>query len=321
MRIGTFARVVVGLLGIPVVVGSGSCTTPGAYPERGLTLIVAYGAGGGTDASARLLANDLGTTIGRPVTVQNIAGGGGWNGWSAIANAAPDGYAIGYLNVPNIFAGYLNPDIGRSENLDSFTLLMNHVTDYCVWAVRTGSPFKSIADVIEAAKIDAGGVSIAAHGYGGDDHLAILSMQDATGVELRVIHNRSTADSKAQILGGHVDVVGANVSEVVAEYQAGEMRVLGVMSPTRSEFLPDVPTFTEQGYDEEWAVSRGIAAPKGLPQTRVDALMRFLETAIASEGHRREAARLSLALEVKKGKAFEDFLKTQEQHIKRLMGW
>lgn len=321
MRIGTFVRVAAGLLGIPVVVVAGSCTTPATYPERGLTLIVAYGAGGGTDASARLLANDLGKTIGQPVTVQNIAGGGGWNGWSAIAHATPDGYTIGYLNVPSMFAGYLNPDIGRPESLDSFTLLMNHMTDYCVWAVRTDSPFKSMADVIAAAKSNPGGVSIAAHGYGGDDHLAILSMQEATGVEFRVIHNRSTADSKAQILGGHVDVVGANVSEVVAEYKAGEMRVLGVMSPTRSEFLPDVPTFEEQDYDQEWAVSRGIAAPKGLPHASVDALMRFLEAAIASEGHKREAARLSLALEVKKGKAYEDFLKTQEQHIKRLMGW
>ena len=220
-----------------------------------------------------------------------------------------------------MFAGYLNPDIGRPESLDSFTPLMNHVTDYCIWAVSADSGFKSIADVIEAAKSDPGGVSIAAHGYGGDDHLAILSMQEATGVEFKVIHNKSTAESKAQILGGHVDVVGANASEVVAEYKAGEMRVLGVMSPARSEFLPDVPTFTEQGYDQEWAVSRGIAAPKGLPRARADALPRFLEAAILSERHKKEAAKLSLAIEVKKGKAYEDFLEIQEQHIKRLMGW
>lgn len=320
MRMGRCAGVAAGLLGISVVV-AGSCTTPATYPERGLTLIVAYGAGGGTDASARLLADDLGKTVGQPVTVQNIAGGGGWNGWSAIAHATPDGYTIGYLNVPNMFAGYLNPDIGRPESLDSFTLLMNHVTDYCVWAARADSPFTSIADVIRAAKSDPGGVSIAAHGYGGDDHLAILSMQEATGVEFKVIHNKSTAESKAQILGGHVDVVGANVSEVVAEDQAGEMRVLGVMAPARSVFLPDVPTFTEQGYDQEWAVSRGIAAPRGLPRDRADALMRFLDAAITSEGHKAKAARLSLALEVKKGKAYEDFLKAQEQHIKRLMAW
>jgi len=321
MGVSRFAAVATGFVGLLVVVVAGSCTSPEKYPARGLTLIVAYGAGGGTDASARLLANDLAETIGQPVTVQNIAGGGGWNGWSAIAHAKPDGYTIGYINVPSIFAGYLNPDIGRPESLDSFTLLMNHVTDYCVWAVRTDSPFKSVGDVIRAASNAPGGVSIAAHGYGGDDHLAILSMEEATGVEFKVIHNKSTAESKAQILGGHVDVVGANVSEVVAEYNAGEMRVLGVMSPTRSEFLPDVPTFREQGYDQEWAVSRGIAAPKGLPQARADALLRFLEATISSERHKKEAAKLSLALEVKVGQAYRDFLETQEQHIKRLMGW
>ncbi len=289
------------------------------FPEKGMTLIVAYGAGGGTDTTARLLAKDLEKTVGQSVTVQNITGGGGWNGWGSIAAAEPDGYTIGYINIPNMYSGYLNPEMMREENLDSFTPLMNHVTDYCVWAVRPDSPFQSISDVIEAAK--AGKVSITAHGAGGDDDLAIQRIEKMNGVELAVVHNKSTADSKTQVLGGNVDVLGANVSEVAAQHAAGELRVIGVMSNERSDFLPDVPTFKEQGFDQVWSVSRGIAGPAGLPDDIAAALISALETTINSEEHQKAAQQLSLAPEIVKGQDYMDFLKNTEQEIKGLMGW
>ncbi|MDX1604909.1 MAG: tripartite tricarboxylate transporter substrate binding protein [Candidatus Competibacterales bacterium] len=307
--------------GIVVAAALATASAQAAYPEKGLTLIVAYGAGGGTDTTARLLAKDLESVMGQPVTVQNVTGGGGWNGWSTIAHATPDGYTIGYINIPNIYAGYLDPNIGRPENLESFTPLMNHVTDYCIWAVRPDSPFQSVGDVIEAANANPGSVSITAHGYGNDDHLAILAMQDATGAEFRVVHNKSTADSKSQVLGGHVDVLGGNVSEVFAQAQDGELRVLGVMAAERSQFLPDVPTFTEQGFEQVWSVSRGIAGPGDLPPELAGQIIDYLEKTISSEAHQQKAADLGLAPEVVKGEAYRDFLKRTEQDIKKLMGW
>ncbi|WP_340109384.1 tripartite tricarboxylate transporter substrate binding protein [Pikeienuella sp. HZG-20] len=289
------------------------------FPDKGIELIVAYGAGGGTDVTARMLASDLEKTIGHSVTVRNVTGGGGWTGWGAIAKANPDGYTIGYINIPNMYAGYLNPEMKRTENLESFTPLMNHVTDYCVWAVRPDSPFQSVEDVLKAAA--AGKVSITAHGFGGDDHLAIQRMQRMNNVELAVVHNDSTADSKSQVLGGHVMVLGANVSEVAAQAARGELRVLGVMSPERSEFLPDAPTFREQGYDQVWSVSRGIAGPAGLPDDIAEDLLAALEKTIGSDAHRQKALQLSLAPEIVKGKEYQTFLKETEQEIKSLMGW
>jgi tripartite-type tricarboxylate transporter receptor subunit TctC len=291
------------------------------FPEKGLTLIVAYGAGGGTDVTARLLAKDLEKTLGQSVTVQNITGGGGWNGWGSIAAAKPDGYTIGYINIPNMYAGYLNPKIGRKESLESFTTLMNHVTDYCIWAVKSDSPFKNVKDLINAAKKNPETISITAHGFGNDDHLAILAMQDATGTKFKVVHNKSTAQSKAQVLGGHVDVVGGNVSEVANELKEGKLRVLGVMAPNRSKFLPGVPTFKEQGYNQEWSVSRGIAGPAGLPENIQNKLLTALERTISSREHRAQAEKLSLAPEITKGEAYRKFLKETEQKIKKLMGW
>ena len=80
------------------------------------------------------------------------------------------------------------------------------------------------------------------------------------------MHSRSTAEAKTQALGGHVQVLGANVSEVAEEVRSGQLRLLGVMAPERSRFLPDAPTFKEQGFNQVWSVSRGIAAPAGLPK-------------------------------------------------------
>jgi tripartite-type tricarboxylate transporter receptor subunit TctC len=155
------------------------------YPERGVTLIVPYGAGGGTDITARLLAKDLEAVMGKPVTVENRAGGGGWLGWSALAAAAPDGYILGYLNVPSMYAGYLDPKVGRKESLDSFTPLMNHALDYNIWGVKADSPFKGVKDVIDAAKAAPEKITVTAYGAGGDDHLAILGIEAGTAPSSR----------------------------------------------------------------------------------------------------------------------------------------
>lgn len=290
-----------------------------AFPEEGLSLIVAYGAGGGTDVTARLLARDLSATLGQTVTVQNVTGGGGWSGWGTLAQSEPTGYTIGYINVPNLYAGILNPEMPREENLTSFTPLMNHVTDYCVWAVRADSPYETVADVIEAAKSQP--LSFAAHGFGGDDHLAMVRMERMTEASFNAVHNNSTAISLTQVLGGHVEILGANVSEVIAQAEAGELRILGVMSDERSEFLPDVPTFKEQGFDQVWSVSRGIAGPAGLPEDVEQALINALNETLNSETHRAAAKQLGLAIEIVRGEDYSRFLTETQDEVKTLMGW
>jgi tripartite-type tricarboxylate transporter receptor subunit TctC len=291
------------------------------FPERGLTLIVPYGAGGGTDVTARLLAKDLEVAMGRPVTVENRAGGGGWLGWGALAAATPDGYTLGYLNVPSMYAGYLDPKVGRKESLNSFTPLMNHVLDYNIWAVKPDSPFRAVKDVIEAARKAPDQISVTAYGAGGDDHLAILSIQAEAGVRLAVVHSRSTAEAKTQALGGHVQVLGANVSEVAEDVKAGQLRLLGVMAPARSRFLPDAPTFQEQGFNQIWSVSRGIAAPAGLPNDVEAKLIGHLEKTLSSKEHQQKAEALSLEPSVIGGDQYRRFLRDNEQSTKKLMGW
>lgn len=291
------------------------------WPEKPVKLIVAYGAGGGSDITARLLAQGLEKVIGQPVVVVNMTGGAGWVGWGAIAGAKTDGYTIGYINVPNLFAGYLDSRIKRSENLGSFTLIMNHITDPCVWAVRADSPYKTLADLMGAIRKSPGQLSIAVHGNGGDDHLAYLDMERKAGIKMKVVHNNSTAISRAQLLGGHVDVLAANVCEVFQQHQRGELIVLGVMADRRSPFLPDVATFRERGFDLAWASTRGIAAPAGLPDRIAARLSDALARVIESSEHRAKAGQLGLTLDVVYGAKYREMVQREEQHIKTLMGW
>ncbi len=291
------------------------------YPERNITLIVPYGAGGGTDITARMLARDLEAALGKPVTVENRAGGGGWVGWGALAQAKPDGYTVGYLNVPSMYAGYLDKQYKRTETLDSFTPLMNHVLDYNVWAVKADSPFKSVKDVVEAAKKTPDTLTVSAFGAGSDDHLAILSMEVENKIKMITVHHKSTAEAKTAALGGHIHILGANISEVAEEAKAGTIRILGVMSPERSRFLPSAPTFKEQGFNQNWSVSRGIAAPAGLPKDVEAKLVAALEKTLNSKEHQDKAASLSLEPRVIKGADYVKFLKDNEASTKTLMGW
>ncbi|HWP25880.1 MAG TPA: tripartite tricarboxylate transporter substrate binding protein [Xanthobacteraceae bacterium] len=293
------------------------------FPTKGLTIIVPYGPGGGSDITARLLAKDLEVVIGKPVTVENRAGGGGWIGWGSLAASPPDGYTLGYINAPSMFAGYLDRSQGgaRKENLESFTPLMNHVIDYNLWAVRADSKFKTVKDVIEEAKKNPGKLTANGGGYGTDDHIAILAIEANTGAKLTMVHFRSTAEGKTQVLGGHIDILAANISEVAEDVKSGKVRVLGVMAPERSRFMPNAPTFREQGYNEVWAVSRGIAGPAGLPKPVEAALIGFLEKTITTKEHMAKAEALSLEPRVIKGEDYRKFLKDNEQATKRLMKW
>lgn len=293
------------------------------FPARGILVIVPYAAGGGSDVSARLLARDLEPILGKSVTVENRAGAGGWIGWGSLAASKPDGYTIGYINAPSMFAGYLDKAQGggRKENLESFTPLINHVVDPNLWAVRPDSKFKSVKDVIDEAKRRPGTITLNGGGHGTDDHVAALGIGANNGTSFQMVHFRGTPEGKTQVLAGNLEVLACNVSEVAEDVKAGQYRILGVMSAERSPFIPSGPTFREQGFNEVWAVSRGIAAPAGLPKDVETALIGYLEKTISSEAHKSKAKTLALDPQIIKGEDYRKFLKDNEHATKKLMNW
>ncbi len=254
----------VGACALSVSVGL-SASVQAAYPEKPITMIVAYDAGGSTDVTARILAPFIEKNLGGTrIEVVTRPGAGGEIGFAALADAAPDGYTLGFINTPNL----LSIPIERQArfSIDRIDPLVNIVDDPNIWTVNAESPFQSVKDVIEFAKANPNTVTLGTTGVGSDDQLAMLAVQRQAGVKFtHVPFSGSGANQKAMI-AKKIQICGQNIGEGLRALENKEpVRILGVMSKAPLPVAPGVKTFKEQGYDIVGASLRGIALPKGVP--------------------------------------------------------
>jgi tripartite-type tricarboxylate transporter receptor subunit TctC len=262
-----------------------------AYPEQPINLIVAYAPGGGTDIIARVIARYLEKYLGNDakVVVVNKPGAGGAIGFTAIANAPPDGYTIGFINTP----GVLTVPIERKASFtwQSFDLLGNIVDDPDNFSVHSDSPIKTLADLAAYAKANPGAVSYGTTGIGSDDHLAGLMFEKAAGVKMNHIPFKGAAEVHNAIATKQIVIAAMNIGEAL-QYEKGgtPMRNLGQMSVARTNLAPGLPTFREQGYDIIMASLRGMAAPKGLPPAVRDSLVKAVERTVNDPQFQAQAA-------------------------------
>lgn len=251
-----------------------------AYPERPINMIVSYSPGGGTDLVARAIAPFIEKYLGNnaKIVIQNRPGAGGEIGFAALANAAPDGYTLGFINTPNVIT--IPIERKAQYSVDKFELLANIVDDPGNFSVHNDSPIRSLKDLAAAAKARPGELTVGTTGVGSDDHLALLLFQKIAGVKFNHIPMKGAADVKGGIIGKQIDVAAMNIGEAMQAAAGGApMRQLGTMSLKRSSLSPDVPTFAEQGYSFEMASLRGIAAPKGMPADIRRQLVQAIERA------------------------------------------
>lgn len=243
------------------------------WPTKGISIVCPFKAGGGMDLSTRLTAKYLEKYLGVTVTVNNVEGGNSWTGWTQVAQANPDGYTLGFANYPAQVAGYLNPSAGITLTYKDFTSIANVVADANILVVSAKhSPYTTMAELIEYAKendivLGTGG------GAGSDDDVTIAKINDGLGTKIESGRNASTAESKAAMLGGHIDGVIANVSEyygLIDSTGDDAIRILAVFAKERSDFIPDVPTAAECGYPDIFGGSdRGLIGPPNLdPQVK-----------------------------------------------------
>ncbi|WP_134700796.1 tripartite tricarboxylate transporter substrate binding protein [Ammoniphilus sp. YIM 78166] len=294
------------------------------YPTKPIKLIVSYAAGGGTDTGARMLTSYLEKELGVPVVVENKPGGSGWIGWGELSKAKTDGYTIGYVNAPAIFAGYIKPDSNRKENLDSFEFIINHVVDVGVIAVRSDdNRFSTINDLIEYAKTNE--LTTSASGVGTENHLAALQLNKKMGTKLTSVQFGGTAEALTGVMGGHVDVLMAKVGEVMQAEKEGKLKILAVAKGERVAQFPDVPTIKEAvGADVEFYSLRGIAGPKGLDPQIVEKLQTAFENAMKNPEHVQKMSDLGLAIDGTKGEEYLQVLKHEEAimlDFKDELGW
>ncbi len=231
-------------------------------PERSITMIVAFAAGGGTDAAARSIARFMERDLGQPVVVLNRPGAGGEIGFAELARARPDGLTIGFINTPHIVT--LPMERQARFRLEDFSLIGNIVDDPGGLWVRTDSDIRSFADLIAAARARPETISYGTTGVGSDDHLAVLALERATGTKFLHIPFAGSAQVKQNLISRAIQLGSMNMAEAVNEMRQGVLRPLAQMGATRWESTPDVPTLRELGHDVVEGSMRGMAAPAGL---------------------------------------------------------
>ena len=232
-------------------------------PDRQITMIVAYAAGGGTDTAARTIARFMEKDLGQPVVVLNRPGAGGEIGFSELARARPDGYTIGFINTPSI----VTVPIERRARfkLDDFALIANIVDDPGGLWVLTDSPFRDFQGLLAAARARPGTIGYGTTGIGSDDHLAILAIERATSTSFLHIPFAGSAQVKQNLMSRAIPLAVMNMAEGINEWRQGVMRPLAQMGETRWEPAAEVPTLKEMGVNVVEGSMRGMAAPAGMP--------------------------------------------------------
>jgi len=247
------------------------------YPERPVSLMVAYGAGGATDFQARIVtmvsANE--DFLGQPTVIVNRPGAGGRVGWNWMATEAePTGYQMGAYNVPHFIAQSIKG--GVKYSIDSFEPVANWGADPAVVVVGKDSEFDDMTDLVEYMEENPGKLTVSGAGLFVGHHIAALQIEAATGAEMAYIPNdQGGAAAMKAVIAGDVMAGINNLSDAYRAREAGQVKILGVADVQRNEkFLPDVPTLMEQGIDvDDSSVNfRGIMVPKGTPQERIDFL-------------------------------------------------
>lgn len=290
-----------------------------AYPEQPIKMVVAYGAGGGTDIIARVMAPYIAKYLGNnaTITVHNRAGAGGAIGFNEVASAQPDGYTIGFINTPNV----LTIPIERKVNFtwQNFDLLGNVIDDPGNFSVHADSPIRNLAELVAYAKANPGAVTYGTTGIGSDDHLAALMFERAAGVKLTHVPFKGAAEVHNAIASKQIMMAAMNIGEALQYAKGGTpLRNLGQMSTTRTNLAPGLATFKEQGYDIVMASLRGIAAPKGLPPAVRQQLVSAIEKAAADPAFQAQAANYFAPLRYLPPARYETELREAEVGFRQL---
>jgi len=256
----------------------------GRFPNRPITLVVPWGAGGGTDATARIVGTLLERRLGQPFNVVNRTGGSGVVGHSAIATAAADGYTIGMITVEITMMHWQ----GLTQlNPESYTPLALMNSDPPGVQVKNDSPYadiKALADAIKARP--AGTFRASGTGQGGIWHLALVGWLQAMGLRgdhVRWVPSNGAAPAMQELAAGGVDIVTCSVPEARAMIDAGRAKALAIMAPARNPQFANVPTLNETlGINYSVGAWRGIAGPRNLPADVTGVLVPALKEAFDS---------------------------------------
>jgi tripartite-type tricarboxylate transporter receptor subunit TctC len=287
-----------------------------AYPDKPVTVICPWTAGGGTDVLLRALSKEAEKHLGQTINVTNQTGGGGAIGHNAIRAARPDGYTVGMITFE---LNSLPPQGLVPFTWKDFDPLMLLNSDPAAMTVRKDAPYSTVRGFMDYAKANPGGITIGNSAPGSVWHIAAGLAAEKTGVDVKHVPFNGAQPAVTALVGGHIDAVAVSVAEVRSQVQAGELKILGVMSAKRDKIFPDVPTFREQGVDVEFYTWRGLALPKGVPANIKAKISDAYKKAFDSKEFQEFAAKASLNLVYQDSANFAKFLDQNYKDVEAVM--
>ena len=235
------------------------------YPSRPITWICPYAAGGNADTRSRQVAKVMSEILGQPILIDNKAGAGGNIGTEMIARGKPDGYTVGMGNFAPLA---VNHALFKKLNFDPFNDIVPITLierGPLILMVRADSPYKSVKDIVNAAKASPGSLSYASGGIGGTHHLSGALFEHSAEIDMIHAPYKSGAAGATDLMSGQVHMMFEQMYSAMPAIKGGRLRALAITSKTRSPLLPDLPTMGEQGYPAVEVLNwPGLVGPKGM---------------------------------------------------------
>jgi tripartite-type tricarboxylate transporter receptor subunit TctC len=275
------SKLLKGLLAVSLL-GLAGVSHGATWPERAVQWVIPYPAGGGSDVIGRVVAAGLEKPLGETIVVENKPGAATIIGATFIQAAKPDGYLVGTADSGTLA---FNPSLYSALQYDpaKFTYIGGLARFPLMLAVKDDSPFKSLDDVLDAARKEPGKLTSASAGAGSPHHLALEMFKQRAEVNITHVPYKGAAPALQDILGGQVSLGFVDSAAAQSNIKAGKLRVLAVATPKRIDLLPNVPTMAEAGVNNFTAYAwQGLVGPAGLPSGVVDKLSTDLQAVLKS---------------------------------------
>ncbi len=291
----------------PTTAGTSTATTT-TFPERDLTIVVPFNAGGASDMTARIIAKGMEKELGKAVMIVNKSGGSGGVGMSYVSASNPDGYTMTYVPVELVMHKALNLSDLTPDSFDYIgqtTLVPAAVT------VPADAPYNTIQEFIDYAKANPGKVRVGNSGTGSIWHIAASAIEQKTGVDFNHIPFDGAAPAVTALMGKHIEAVTVNSGEVKSGVEAGKLKILAVMTDERDPAFPDVPTLKESGIDISLSGWGGFAVPKDTPEDVRNVLSSALEKAASTDEFKTFIAERGMIVSYKNSADMKTFVNEQ----------
>jgi tripartite-type tricarboxylate transporter receptor subunit TctC len=269
------------ILAAVALLAASLCAQAQSWPTKPVKIIVPYPPGGAVDVATRKVAQALSEQLGQPFVIENKPGASSTIGSQMVAKSAPDGYTLVANDMSYSMLPYVFKSLPFDHDADLVPVTTTMFAPYGL-AVKADGPYKSLKDLLDAARKEPGKVTFGSGGPGSAPHFATESLALAANANLMHVPYKGAAEAMTALIGGQIDMLMSSTASLITQHRAGKARIVAVSGNKRLPALPDVPTFAEAGVKDYGILNfNGLWAPKGTPREVIAKLQAEVVKAVA----------------------------------------